>query len=356
MKNDVNEQRQREQEQRSTRPYCDDEISLLDLLRVLVRQKKIIYFIFLFFLIVGVGYALSKPKIYRYTTTIEIGSIMEDGKTVLIDQPGTVQAKINEAYIPYVLEQHANANQGSDWSYEIEARIPRGSEVIVLESRAPENEGESLIELQRKIVEYVKRDHKRVFDIMKKEMSVELNKSKNKLAGLQDRHKVLSADMKRLDQTAKLLSQQVEELKLLVDDAVRNRQGARSQTGDESRAMTLLMIDNEIQQNTQRLAALEERLHIDLPRERDSFNKMIADNLREQQEQAAEIAKIQMAVNNMRETRALIAPMRSMKPVGTSRSVIVLTFALSGVIVGLLTALFVGFYSNIRSQLVLKDT
>ncbi len=326
----------------------DEEVSLLDLLRVLVECRRIIVTVFLTILIIGTAFALLKSKQYRYTTTIEIGTVIEDGKALLIDRPGTLLAKINEAYIPHVLEQFSR--EKSD-GYKITARIPHGSEVIVLESRAPQDEEAILVALHKQVVNFVKRNHQRVFDIMKKEMNVELDKSKNKLSALQDRHRILTADLKRLDQTSKLLNDQIEDLKALVADAISYRKMARAQTGDETQAMTLLMIDNEIQQNNQRLAALEERLHIDLPREKDSLNNTISDNSREQQEQAAEIAKIQAAVNNMRETRMLIAPMRSAEPVGIGRVTIVMVSAVVGLFTGVFAAFVVAFVCKARNEL-----
>ena len=354
MTNGVNEQPQMKQEQPCDLSYRDDEIRLLDLARILVRQKKIIYVTFLVCLILGAIYAVLTPKNYRYSTTIEIGSVMEDGKTTLIDLPGTLLAKINEAYIPYVIEQFTNKNKKDESIYEIRARIPQGSEVIVLESNASEDKEKILMDLHWEVVDLVKRNHKRVFDIIKKEMGVELNKSENKLASFQDRQKVLISDLKRLDRTAKLLNKQVEDLKVLVEDAIQNRQQARTQISDESRAMTLLMIDNEIQQNTQRLAALEERLYVGLPRERDYINNLIAENSREQQEQSADIAKIKMALINMRESRALIAPMKSVKPVGTSKRMIFITSIVGGLIAGLVAAFFLEFINNIQRGLRAK--
>lgn len=329
-----------------------DEISLIDLLRVLFEHRRVVVVVLLSFTITGLIYALLFPMQYRYSTTIEIGTIMEDGKTMLIDQPQTLLAKINEAYIPYAISQFT-ADRVRD--YKITARIPPGSEVVVLESKAPEDKGDTIISLHKQVVEYVKSNHQGVFDIIKKEMNVELDKSKNKLSALQDRHKVLVADLKRLDQTAALLNAQIEELKALVADAISYRKMARSQTGDETQAMTLLMIDNEIQQNNQRLAALEERLHIDLPREKDSLNNLISDNSREQQEQTAEIAKIQAAVNNMRETRMLIAPMRSGDPVGIGRTTIVLASAVAGVFAGIFAAFMMALVGKIKEELEVGD-
>ncbi len=330
----------------------ENELSLVELIQILIARKRIIITIFLFFTLFGMAYALLIPKQYRYTTTIEIGTILEDGKTLLIDRPGTLLAKINEAYIPHALEQLTEEKPDN---YKITARIPRDSEVIVLESKAPESQGNTLVQLHKQVVDYVKQNHQGVFEIIKKERSVELDKSRNKLSALQEQHKVLTADLKRLDRTSELLGEHVSALKALVNEAIEYRKAARTQTGDETRAMTLLMIDNEIQQNSERLAALEERLYIELPREKDTLSSAISDNLREQHEQAAEIAKTEATVNNMRETRMLIAPMRSARPVGTGKTVTVLIFAVVGFFVGVFAAFGASLVSKAREEFLVEE-
>ncbi len=326
----------------------DDEISLVELVRILVEHRQTILAVFVCFLIAGTVFALLIPKQYRYTTTIEIGAVLEDGKTQLIDPPGTLLAKINEAYIPHALEQPAEEKSED---YKITARIPRDSEVIVLESKAAKSQGDTLIKLHKQVVDYAKQNHQGVFEVIKKEMDVELDKSRNKLSALKDRHKMLTAGLKRLDQTSKLLGEQIDTLKTLVADAASNRKMARTQTGDETQAMTLLMIDNEIQQNSQRLAELEERLHIELPREKDLLKSAISDNLRERQEQSAEIAKAQIVMDNMRETRMLIAPMRSAAPVGVGRAIIVMLSAVVGFFAGIFAAFIAAFIRKMREEL-----
>ena len=329
-----------------------EEISLLDLLRILIENRRVMLAVFLAFAILGILLALLLPTKYRYTTTIEIGTVMEDSRTMLIDRPETLLAKIKEGYIPYVLGQ-LSRDGGDD--YKITARIPQGSEVIVLESKVSEDDGEVVVDLHKQVVDYVRRNHQRVFEIIKREMDVDLDKSRNKLSALQDHQKTLTADLKRLDHAANLLSEQIKELKALVDDAVQYRKLARAQTGDEARAMTLMMIDNEIQQNNERLAALEERLYIDIPREKDSLRNTISENLREQREQKAEIAKIKAAISNMRETRMLTSPMRSQEPVGVGKFTTILVSLVVGLLAGIFAAFGAAFVRKARQELHIQE-
>ena len=51
-----------------------NEISLVDLLRVLIKRKNTLLTVFFLFSLGGIVLAIILPKQYQYTTTIEIGT------------------------------------------------------------------------------------------------------------------------------------------------------------------------------------------------------------------------------------------------------------------------------------------
>lgn len=53
--------------------------------------------VFGFFLTGTVAAALIKNDKYLYSTSLEIGTVIEDGKRVIIDSPNTVLSKIRKA-------------------------------------------------------------------------------------------------------------------------------------------------------------------------------------------------------------------------------------------------------------------
>lgn len=118
---------------------------------------------------------------------------------------------------------------------------------------------------------------------------------------------MLLKDQERIKVTSGLVEVQLADLKSLVDDATANRKNARRAVGDETLAMTLLMINNEIDQNRKRLAALEERFHVELSNKKDNLVKTQADNRREQANYQTEIDKLETVLKNIRRREQLLS-------------------------------------------------
>lgn len=335
-----------------TEPYANsqDEISLIDLWAVLMRRRGLLGGVFALCLVGAVAVALNKSNKYLYFTSLEIGTVIEGGKRVLIDSPNTVLSKIKEGYIPAVLTGYAKStSDGNDLGMEV--RVPKNSDIVVIESRGKKSEGDIIKKLEAQVVDLVKQDHGRIIDVTKKGILSQLDKLKREYDALKDQEKVLISEQERIKVLSDLVEQQLAEVKLSVDGATANRKKALGTVGDVSRAMTLLMIDNEIDQNRDRMAALDERLHVTLPEKKDKLDKALADNRREQANAQTEIDNVVVTLKNIQETRAIIEPTQSLKPIGTSKSLIVVLGAMVGLMLGVFAAFFAEFLAKARKQL-----
>ena len=110
----------------------NDEISLIDLAKVLIRRKKTVYLIFSIIVILAMASALLSPKNFSYTTTIEIGQRIENGQVKLIDEPATLLVKINKTYIPLAQQLYLEQNPDHKNVLKIKTEVPKKSKIIVL--------------------------------------------------------------------------------------------------------------------------------------------------------------------------------------------------------------------------------
>lgn len=328
-----------------------DEISLVDLVLVVWRHRRPVFFTMLTFAVLGIAAALLLPKKYAYTTTIEIGARIEDHKTVPLEHPDTTLAKVKESYIPLAQQDYLQAHAGDGRAFKLEARIPKGSQLIVLESTAKERDGPIYQEIQARVVQDLITDHNRVFNILRSDAELEKQRAVRDLDVLKDGEQFLLAELKRTELSAVLLKQQIADTNALIDAAQKNRAKAVSEARDEARAMTLLMLDNEVQQNRTRLAALDERLQVGLAARRDSLNNQLRKNRRNQAIKELEIQRLALQVENLQETRAVVASMQSLEPVGISRSMIVVLSVFLGGFAGLLVAFGLEFRDRVRGEL-----
>ncbi len=438
-----------------TEPWHEeDSISLIDLWMVLSRRRGIIFAVLGLALLTGLLAALLMPKKYTYTTAIEIGSKPSTNADSLpIEPPETVLAKIRESYIPQALHDFSQA-QGTEKGYKVEGRIPKGSELIVLEAKAPEEDGPAYLTIMQTVIDKVEGDHRRVSAVIrgnmktqlaqahltlsaltdpstlevkkraleskllkarmelerlknpltlalpKKDLETRKAKVKKTLAGLRDQEELLKARYQRLDEVDKLLKQQVKDLRTQINDARSRRTEAIANLNSEASAMTMLMIDNELQQNRNRLATMEERLLITQQDAREQLenqiaanqreytiqdqaigkvgqelDKLVRDNQRSQKHQAPQIGELEEQLRklladhhrkvarqeqtiqqletrlaNLQTTRALSPPLQSLEPTGPGKKIILILSLFLGLFLGIIAAFFVEFLAKVRQQ------
>lgn len=432
----------------------EDSISLIDLWMVLSRRRRVIFAVLGLALLAGLLAALLMPTKYTYTTAIEIGSKSSANTDALpIEPPETVLAKIKESYIPQALHDFSQA-QGTEKGYQVEGRIPKGSELIVLEAKAPEEEGPAYLTIMQTVIDKVEGDHRRVSAVIRSNMKTQLGqaqltlsaltdpstlevkkraleskllkahmelarlknpltlalpkkdlatrkaKVEKTLADLRDKEALLKARYQRLDEVDKLLKQQVKDLRTQINDTRSQRTQAIANLNTEASAMTMLMIDNELQQNRSRLATLEERLLITQQDAREQLenqiaanqreytiqdqaigkigqelDKLIRDNQRSQKHQAPQVGELEEQLRklladhhrkvarqeqtiqqletrlaNLQTTRALSPPLQSLKPTGPGKKIILILSLFLGLFLGIFAAFFVEFLAKVRQQ------
>ncbi len=438
--------------------YEEDSINLVDLWLGLVRYRAIIFTSVALALIVGLLMVFLLPQKYNYTTTIEIGSTLiqaASGTTPqLIDPPETVLAKIQESYIPLAQQQFRKTHPDNSVVYNIDARIPKNSQLVVLEAKGTEESNADYLQQLQAVTEYLLEDHQRVMNVyqaglnnqlalakikldeitdpstlatQQKQLESQLNSARikldelrdprvlavprqqleNKLAheekqlvDLKDQAKLVKARYQRLDEIDILLKQQINDLESQIDSSLAQRKQAIGNMQNESAAMTMLLIDNGIQQNRTRLAALQERLFIgqqnlrleleekiaanlrsqsvqgkligktnselsrlnignqralqrhqpEIGKLEEKLAKLLADSRRSVERQQQTITRIEAQMNNLKATRAIAPPMQSLQPVGPGKSLIIILSLLLGLMLGVFAAFFASFLGKVKQQ------
>lgn len=327
--------------------YHEDEISLVDLFIVLYKHKALIAIIFLLCTAGGVFYAFTKPILYSYSTSIEIAR----GTSGLIEEPETVLAKLQESYIDYVLQEYKNDHPQDPERIKITAKLPRQSDIVVLESTGTVKSADLQHQLHQAVVDKLSDDHARMIAVMKRALDAEQRHAKNKLSELEDQAALLKVQEDRIGENAKLLKSQITDVRKLIDESRKNRKQSVNEVTGEAKAMTLLLIDNEIQQYQRRLSDLEEQLAIGLENDRDELRINLADNLRAQDEQREKIQDTVAKISEIRQTRAMTPTMRSFESIGTGRMVIIVIAGLLGMFLGVITAFFTEFIKKVKVQI-----
>lgn len=384
--------------------YPDDEISLVDLWRTLVRRKSIIGVATVATVAFGLLVAFIKPDTYVFSSTLEIGHYpTEAGARDLaaLDSVENALSKLQDGYIPEALRRYMD--EGHEESrLRVTARNPRGSNLVVIEVKGTLDEGESILRVLNYASNQLIEDHRYLLDIQRQQLDSRLEQARLELSKYEDermfriqeqerlraiertklelnellqQQELVESRIKRLDDMQRLLEQQIKEIRQSIEVASETRRAAVANVGDPANAMTLLMIDSDIQQNRNRLATLDERLHIGLPNEFDELQKRLDDILRAQSNMKTEIEAreselerfridwersteaqrqtvraVEARLNAARDTRVVTQPARSLEPEGPGKSIILALSLFLGLMLGVFAAFFAEFLRNAREE------
>ena len=327
-----------------------DEISLIDLWLVLMKHKKLMGIIVLVFIIAGLVFAFSKTPAYKFYTTIELGTKIQEGQIQLIEEPKQLLAKIEGSYIPLALNELKEDKQTDETHYDLEAVIPKDSQVIEISGKGPLKEQEQYFNILNSVVAAIKTDHDYVLKLLREEESIKRNKLIATKEEQDDKYKLIQNKLKRLDQSESLLKTQIKETKALIDSAMRNREKAIRQAKDNAHAMTVMMIDNGLQNNRATLADLENNLYINLANDRDVLEKQLADVGRDKKSIDFEVEKSRLQEGTYKNTRVILHPLRSRYPVGQSKRLVLALSVVLGIFVAIFSAFFAEFLVKVKQR------
>ena len=152
-------------------PEFEEEIDLMDYMRVLIKRKGLVLGLCLGAAIVAGILSLWVPKIYRVDTSLEVGYVKEVGyaESKPIEAPGQIVEKINADVYGVLVREKL---QISEKEYpEIRAENPKGTNLVKIEiqSSKPELARGILNEINNLIL----KEHKK--ELTKKKSQIEEN-------------------------------------------------------------------------------------------------------------------------------------------------------------------------------------
>lgn len=266
-------------------------MSLFDIWVAVTRRKLVIGVLVVGSMAIGLVYALFAPRIYEYTTIIEIGTRYLGGRIELVESIETARAKLTDGYIAQTLREHVTKSNDME-RYQIRVDVPKNSQVLILASKGTAENEATYVALHETITHRLRVDHLRVQEALRKDLETRLELQQRSLAELRQQASLFDAQLKRLE-------------------------GKREIPVRELSYLTTLRL---------------------------------ADNQRAQAEIVALIDSVRLQLATMRETQALVSPMRSFDPVGVSKEMIVIFSAVIGLILGFVVALFIEFTRKARER------
>lgn len=142
---------------RELTPYpAEKEINLIDLTRLLLRHKLLIFSVLLLSIAVAISYIASLKKIYTYTSHIHIGTYVNNSKIALLERPANLLTKINLSYIPRVLKS-------SNGNFSLSASVVSKSDIIAISASTISDQETPAVNLLNELNQLILQDHNQLY-------------------------------------------------------------------------------------------------------------------------------------------------------------------------------------------------
>ena len=387
----------------------DDEIDLVQLFQILLKRKYLIFCFFVFCLFGGGVYAFLHKPTYEYSTNLQIGSTLVGNeasfKVVKIEPSAVATAKLENVFIPAAIQKLSIKSADRLYSASVKA-LKSGGLIQIISKGGSEDEQvydklhtliitplianhhdlvDVTVKQYRLLVEKAKLDlnemqNPSLLKLQEKELLREIEIAEMELSGVVDQRLQLLANKAGIEETKKIVEKQIKETQRNLVLSYEKRKAAVAEVDDATKAMSFLMLNSDIQQNETRLATLTERLLVGLQNGQQQIENKFSENKRAQQlqltrveeakveleqlwqqrliQQERQINVITVAENKIdffQDTKALSLAVRSARPVGTGKSLILALAGMLGLMGGVMLAFLAEFMTKVRQQQARSD-
>lgn len=134
-------------------PYQNDEISLVDIAKTLIKRRRLMALVFVLTVAAAAVAAFMLPQKYEYTT---IYTMAESSAGQTLESAAGLQTKVNSLYIPAVVREFLPRHQLEAVPFALNISNPRDSSLITITSQTTEDAEPLVQELHGAIAERLK--------------------------------------------------------------------------------------------------------------------------------------------------------------------------------------------------------
>lgn len=135
---------------------------------------------------------------------------------------------------------------------------------------------------------------KSIFAIKLKALEEQIKNSQRNLASLQEQREIINADVSDLSKLQSMLEADAQRIKGNIEKNLETRAQAAAEADSASAAMTLLLMDNQIQESESRLQQIRQRLEIGLADQRRKLERSLSENSRAIEAAQAKVEQLKL--------------------------------------------------------------
>ncbi len=294
----------------------DDEISLVDLARVLLRRKAWIIGTFVVCTLGALAYALNQERQYSFTTSILIG---EFGLDKYVANAKNTTSVLEKRILPVIRRDFVDSRNLEGIPFNTSITADEGNNFVNLESDASEKLQPAISDFHSALATALAADHGEKLSLLERESDVRLNNLK---ASLESEQQQLEKFQEFLVNASEATGKAVQEGEVAAR-AESSQDGMEAGLSSSSNTLTLLLSQMQL---TDQISKRQNRI-----------NQLKGD-----------IETEELKRSWIKPTRVNNIATASISPTGTGKSLIVVLGALLGGMLGVFMAFMVEFVGQVR--------
>jgi uncharacterized protein involved in exopolysaccharide biosynthesis len=302
-------------------PKNDDEISLYDIVTILIRRRWVVVGTTVAIFILACLYGLLQEPLYRYSIVIEIESIPDNNTLRLIESSETVVERLNVIHIPAVVREWEAGRQNKKTAPKVKATAARRGSIVTISGRGSADREADYFYVLNGASQRLKQDHDRLLGTFKEE-----------LLYLMSQKTLLSEHTKRL-------TQEMVEIQALLASYEDDLKSESMKEDSESAALMRMILSNEIRARRERLNLIKEQIYVTLPTMQLELAAQIANKQRMITVQQPVVGSTELGEIDIVKTTSPPKPQKSAHPVSRRP----LEYSVLGLILGFLAGIFMVF-------------
>ncbi len=342
----MTDQEPRQQQYPQNYPPYEDEINLIDYLRVLWKWKWLIIAGTLIWVVIAAVISFQMPKFYEISTVIEPGvvGIKNDGKFIYIDSVANISGKINGGSYNRKIKKVLNPNPLKA-GVNFKSTIAKGTNIIKITSKWKEENADFGMKAVGELIRLLSDDYKRVAMYRRDTFD-------RKIASKRSNIKMFEAQEELLKEVLKDIKRRMEELKKEIDN-IKNNTGDLIKQRDlllkESKAKAerpLLFYSTTIQQNISYMNQISNQIYEFKRKEKEVLQK-IGEAGRYIDTSKVEIDALNINKELISNIKVIQKPEVSLYSVKSKKKQIILLSVVVGLFFMIFLAFFIEYIKNV---------
>ena len=295
-------------------PYYEDEISLVDLWLVLVKRKKVLFSVFLIFLLVAVLASVIKKDKYEFISVVEIGRIPAGNGFDYVESQSSAKAKLEQAYIASALSTFDEEVQDK---FKVKIDTPKNTSLLSVRTKGVGDD----VELQQQF-------HSEVLGRLIKDLNVLTDAYKDKQLSLMT---IQKRGLELYKESQKLVIDQIQ-MKILQEEkelAKLKQQEKRSAVSSESVLLRSYAVKDLYDQKRKVAAETESQI---LVRE-------------------SNISNMELNIGKVIATRNIVPFYQSVETKGLSSKILFILLVLVGFVIAIISAFVAEFSVKVKEKM-----